>query len=124
MNEPARSLRERRLKRFAMKDVAGMLRSFDYAAHAALIDLAPDDLALRAWAQAWVDAVTDAFFRQYLETASGGAFLPSDRGEIELLLSTFLLEKGLYELRYELNSRPTWVRIPLRGLLELARGLA
>jgi maltose alpha-D-glucosyltransferase / alpha-amylase len=119
--EPARSLRERRLKRFAMKDVAGMLRSYDYAAHAALIDLAPDDLALRAWARAWVEAVTDAFFRQYLETAAGGVFVPGDRGEIELLLSTFLLEKALYELRYELNNRPTWAPIPIGGLLSLLR---
>jgi len=117
--EPARSLRERRLKRFAMKDVAGMVRSFDYAAHAAVFDLAPDDPELRAWAKAWVEAVADAFFRQYLETAAGGVFLPTDRGEIEVLLSTFLLEKALYELRYELNNRPTWAPIPIGGLLAL-----
>ena len=119
--EPARSLRERRLKRFAMKDVAGMLRSFDYAANAALFDFGPEDGALRSWAAAWVESVSDAFLRQYLDTAASGVFLPGDRGEIEVLLSTFLVEKALYELRYELNNRPTWAPIPIRGLLALLR---
>jgi maltose alpha-D-glucosyltransferase/alpha-amylase len=119
--EPARSLRERRLKRFAMKDVAGMLRSFDYAAHAALFDVAPDSAELWGWAELWVSEVSEAFLRQYLETAAGGVFLPAERGETELLLSTFLLEKALYELRYELNNRPTWTPIPIGGLLALLK---
>ena len=107
--EPARPLRERRLKRWAMKDVAGMLRSFAYAGLAAQVSEAEE----------WVGAASQAFLDAYLETARGASFLPRDDAERDLLLDVMLIEKALYELRYELDHRPEWVYIPLRGLANM-----
>jgi len=107
--EPARPLRERRLKRWALKDVAGMLRSYAYAGEAAAI----------ANGEEWARAAGDAFVQAYQETAAGGLFLPSSAEERDLLLDVLLIEKAMYELRYELDHRPDWVRIPLRGLVRL-----
>ncbi len=120
--EPARSLYERRLKRLALRDVAGMLRSFSYASQAALRTeqlQASASPRLEAWARFWVDSVSAAFLRSYLTTAGTASFVPQSTEDLDLQLSTMLLEKALYELRYELNSRPDWVRIPLRGILEV-----
>jgi len=120
--EPARSLYERRLKRLALRDVAGMLRSFSYASQAALRSeqlQASANPRLEAWARFWVDSVSAAFLRSYLTTAGTASFVPQSTEDLDLQLSTMLLEKALYELRYELNSRPDWVRIPLRGILEV-----
>jgi maltose alpha-D-glucosyltransferase / alpha-amylase len=108
--EPSRPLRERRLKRWAMKDVAGMLRSFAYAGRAADV----------AHGSEWARRAGEAFLQTYLETAGGAPFLPAGAEERELLLDTMLIEKALYELRYELDHRPEWAPIPLRGLAELA----
>ena len=128
--EPARTLSERRIKRSALRDVAGMLRSFHYAAHAALRDQAargvvsqPDARApLEARLTIWRRWVCAAFLRGYLAAAGDAAFLPRTREEIQVLLDVHLLEKAIYELRYELNNRPDWVRIPLLGILELLSG--
>jgi maltose alpha-D-glucosyltransferase / alpha-amylase len=120
--EPTRTLYERRLKRLALRDVAGMLRSFDYASQAALRSehLQPELLPrLEAWARFWVDSVSAAFLRSYLTTAGNASFVPQTNEDLDLQLTTMLLEKALYELRYELNLRPDWVRIPLRGILEV-----
>jgi maltose alpha-D-glucosyltransferase/alpha-amylase len=120
--EPTRTLYERRLKRLALRDVAGMLRSFSYAGQAALQSerIAPEKLArLEEWARFWVDSVSAAFLKSYLATAGPASFVPQTRDDLELQLTTMLLEKALYELRYELNMRPDWVRIPLRGILDL-----
>jgi len=120
--EPTRSLYERRLKRLALRDVAGMLRSFDYASQAALRsgNFEPTSAPrLEAWARFWVDSVSAAFLHSYLTTAGSASFVPQTAEDLDLQLSTMLLEKALYELRYELNSRPDWVRIPLRGILEV-----
>src|SRR5437868_2634093 len=120
--EPTRSLYERRLKRLAMRDVAGMLRSFSYASQAALrsSQAPPEAMAsLQAWARFWVDAVSAAFLKSYLSTAGAASWVPQPPEDLELQLTTMLLEKALYELRYELNLRPDWVRIPLRGILDL-----
>ncbi len=120
--EPTRSLYERRLKRLAMRDVAGMLRSFSYASQAALRspDITAERLpSLQAWARFWVDNVSAAFLRTYLATAGNASWVPQHAEDLELQLTTMLLEKALYELRYELNLRPDWVRIPLRGILDL-----
>jgi trehalose synthase-fused probable maltokinase len=108
--EPARPLRERRLKRWALKDVAGMLRSFAYAGQASDVP----------WAPEWARTAGEVFMRAYLDRAAGAAFLPSDEAERDLLLDAMLIEKALYELRYELDHRPDWVHIPLRGLSDLA----
>jgi maltose alpha-D-glucosyltransferase/alpha-amylase len=120
--EPTRTLYERRLKRLAMRDVAGMLRSFSYAASAALRSeqIEPERLAgLQEWARFWVDCVSAAFLKSYLATAGHASFVPQAKEDLELQLSTMLLEKALYEVRYELNLRPDWVGIPLRGILDL-----
>ena len=120
--EPTRTLYERRLKRLALRDVAGMLRSFHYASQAALRSdqMKPELLArLQPWARFWVDCVSVSFLRSYLSTAGPASFVPQAPADLEMQLTTMLLEKALYELRYELNSRPDWVRIPLRGIREL-----
>ena len=120
--EPTRSLYERRLKRLALRDVAGMLRSFSYASQAALRgqQAPPERLAeLQAWARFWVDSVSAVFLKSYLSTAGAASWVPQNQEELELQVTTMLLEKALYELRYELNLRPDWVRIPMRGILDL-----
>jgi trehalose synthase-fused probable maltokinase len=114
--EPARPLRERRLKATPLRDVAGMIRSFHYAAHSGMPHETPD---LEPWARFWYCWISAAFLRAYLATANGAEFLPVSRTEVKLLLDTFLLEKAMYELAYELNHRPDWVRIPLRGIAQL-----
>jgi maltose alpha-D-glucosyltransferase/alpha-amylase len=120
--EPARTLYERRLKRLALRDVAGMLRSFHYASETALKaeNIAPEAVErLQAWSRFWVGSVSAAFLRSYLSTAGAASFVPHTAEDLEMQLTTMLLEKALYELRYELNLRPDWVRIPLRGILDL-----
>jgi len=103
--------------------VAGMLRSFSYASHAALRaqQASPERLTadLQTWARVWVDWVSAAFLKSYLATAGSASWVPQNTDDLELQLTTMLLEKALYELRYELNLRPDWVRIPLRGILDL-----
>ena len=123
--EPARSLTERRLKRSPLRDVAGMIRSFHYAANAALLGHAPtvvrpEDLQqLEQWAMFWYHRVSAAFLDSYLETASVSDFLPESHEELSVLLDIYLLEKATYEISYELNARPDWVHVPIRGILQL-----
>ena len=122
--EPARPLSERRIKRSPLRDVAGMLRSFHYASYAALYGqvsgIRPEDFpALEPWAHFWYTWVSVAFLKAYLSVAKEKPFLPADPTEVQLLLDVYLLEKGMYELGYELNNRPDWVKVPLQGLLQL-----
>ncbi len=124
--EPAHTLTARRIKRSPLRDVAGMLRSFHYAAKARLIGAATgglireSDLAvLEPWARYWNRWISVAFLGAYLATASRGSFLPKSREELSALLDTYLMEKAIYELEYELNNRPDWVMLPLRGILNL-----
>jgi maltose alpha-D-glucosyltransferase/alpha-amylase len=122
--EPARSLEERRRKHSPLQDVAGMLRSFHYAAYAPLLSGSvprPDDeaVALSRWAAYWQKWVSGAFLKAYLEVAGDASFIPGIREELALLLDLYLLGKAIYELGYELNNRPTWVEIPLDGIAQL-----
>jgi maltose alpha-D-glucosyltransferase/alpha-amylase len=121
--EPARPLGERRLKRCALIDVAGMIRSFNYAAHHGLLEsrtIRPADHdTLEAYADLWSTRASQVFLGSYLDTASNAVFIPKDQDDLRLLLRSFLILKALYELRYELNNRPKWVAIPLRGILRL-----
>jgi maltose alpha-D-glucosyltransferase/alpha-amylase len=122
--EPARPLSERRIKRPAMKDVAGMVRSFHYAAHSTLLGANrtmyhDKAAALEPWLDFWYAWVSASFLRSYQSVAEGASFVPSTRGELEVLLDAFLLEKALYELGYEVNNRPDWVKIPIQGILDL-----
>jgi maltose alpha-D-glucosyltransferase/alpha-amylase len=125
--EPARTLAERRLKRSPLLDVAGMLRSFHYAARAALdatlrtAHVRPEDApALEPWLAFWIRWTGAAFLRAYLQAMEGAALLPRTPEERAILLHALLLEKALYEVGYELNNRPAWVGVPLRGVVELA----
>jgi maltose alpha-D-glucosyltransferase/alpha-amylase len=124
--EPARSLGERRLKRSPLRDAAGMLRSFDYAANAALFSATQRGMAhqgdlprLERWGEFWRCWVSSAFLRAYLNELGASDLLPAGRRDLEVLLSFLLLEKSVYELGYELNNRPAWVSIPVHGILSL-----
>jgi maltose alpha-D-glucosyltransferase / alpha-amylase len=124
--EPARPLGERRLKRSALVDVAGMLRSFHYAAHYSLFEsrtVRPEDRqALGAFADLWATRAGQVFLGAYLEAAANAVFVPFDRGDLRSLLRSYSILKAMYELRYELNNRPKWTAIPLRGLLQVVEG--
>ena len=124
--EPARALTERRAKALAMRDVAGMIRSFQYAAFAALfgqvpgVPSEPEAASLvETWAAAWNAYVSSTFLRAYFEQARDQLFVPAGWQERRILLDAFLLQKALYEVAYELNNRPDWLAIPLRGILTL-----
>jgi maltose alpha-D-glucosyltransferase/alpha-amylase len=123
--EPAKPLATRRRKQSPLRDVAGMLRSFSYAARSALNSFTqrhPEKYAtLELWAAAWENAAANAFLAGYRETIATNPLLPSDQ-EAQTMLTALLLEKALYELLYELNNRPTWLSIPLNGLLTLTQG--
>lgn len=112
--EPARPLAERRAKQCPLRDVAGMLRSFEYAAAVAG--------AGNPWAEAWRAWASVVYLGAYLDRAHGAPFLPASAHETAALLNLFLLEKALYEVEYELNSRPDWFVIPLAGLRRLLAG--
>jgi maltose alpha-D-glucosyltransferase/alpha-amylase len=122
--EPARSMAERRAKQSPLKDVAGMLRSFSYAAYAALFAFAvhaPDEyVRLEPWAESWQHWSSSAFLKGYAARLDGTGLLPDGRSSATLLRAS-ALDKALYELAYELNNRPDWIRIPLAGLLRLMR---
>ncbi|MEK6719105.1 MAG: maltose alpha-D-glucosyltransferase [Chloroflexota bacterium] len=127
--EPTKPLSERRLKRSALRDVAGMLRSFHYASYGSLLrqelgaEIRPEDVgALDGWVRAWNRWVGATFLTGYREATAGASFLPADDGDWAALLDAFLLEKACYELTYELNNRPGWVAIPIRGILQLLGG--
>jgi len=118
--EPGHSIEQRRAKQSPLRDVAGMLRSFSYVEHSALRTVAHNDVEfskLSPLARAWAAEVRAAFISAYdaeARSASLYSSLQPGRG----LLGLFELEKALYELRYELNNRPTWAGIPLQGILE------
>jgi maltose alpha-D-glucosyltransferase/alpha-amylase len=121
--EPGRPLAERRTKQSPLKDVAGMLRSFSYAANSSLatyLQTVPTDQTLAsAWSSAWERAVNEAFLSSYRETVSTR---PGLLPEVELsatVLRAFLIEKTIYELVYEMNNRPQWLYLPLQGLLDI-----
>jgi trehalose synthase-fused probable maltokinase len=121
--EPARPLAERRAKRSPLTDVAGMLRSYSYAAWSGLFaraqEMNREPMADRPWAAMWEHAVSGAFLQRYLETTDGASFLPRHSDARAGLLRLLMLDKALYELEYELNNRPDWILVPVEGLLEL-----
>jgi maltose alpha-D-glucosyltransferase/alpha-amylase len=124
--EPLRPVGERRIKRSPFRDVAGMLRSFEYATHVARAELAArgvmteDEAVLDALTSAWYTTAAHAFLHGYLETVETAPFVAGDDKEIVAALDTYGLEKALYEVDYELRSRPEWAGVPLRGVLRLA----
>ena len=124
--EPLRTLAERQEKHSPMKDVAGMLRSFAYAAMNIIFSqpaATPAETALLSGRLlAWEEWVRTAFLHGYLQQAAGASFLPAKEKHLELLLDSFILDKAFYELEYELNNRPAWLRIPLEGILAFLPG--
>lgn len=121
--EPSRPLEERRAKTCPLKDVAGMLRSFDYAAWAAVDAVSDNGRSSREsvtrYALSWRDEACRQFLAAYRETMADCPSVPERTSEANRLLETFLLEKAFYELVYEASNRPRWVSIPLRGVLGL-----
>ena len=122
--EPSRPLEERRAKHSALRDVAGMLRSFDYARHTALQQVAQgvgERERLAPLARQWERRVRTAFLQRYREVVVAGG-LYADAAAFDAaspLLAMFELEKALYELRYEIDNRPDWVAVPLAGIAAL-----
>ncbi len=122
--EPARPIEVRRRKQTPLKDVAGMLRSFSYAAFAGLDRFSqrrPEVRNLEPWARLWQNAVSTEFLAGYRQVIQADEHLLPPPAEAQSMLDACLLEKALYELQYELNNRPDWVRIPLAGILALLR---
>jgi maltose alpha-D-glucosyltransferase/alpha-amylase len=127
---PGQPLGDRRIKRSPLRDVVGLVRSFDYAAEATLLGLVStrgkatgvirneDRAALTPWAKAWRRWVHDALFTGYFATVGDAEFIPQDLGERNMIFRVMLLEKLLYELLGELRNRPHWLAIPLDGLAE------
>lgn len=126
--EPLRSISERRIKRSALRDVAGMIRSFQYASQVGLLGELPgmaireEDLPhVRPWAWFWFLWTSAVFVNAYLKQAAASTFLPQNRAEIDGLLEIYLLEKSLYELNYEMSHRPNWIAIPIHGILDVLK---
>jgi maltose alpha-D-glucosyltransferase/alpha-amylase len=122
--EPARTVGERREKTCVLRDVAGMVGSFHYAAHAAILRRDPGTPLAQSAADAvaeWERGAKKAFIKGYREATAGVASVPRDDAAFHALLDLFLIDKALYELRYEMSHRPDWIAIPLQGLLELSR---
>lgn len=123
--EPSRRLSERRIKRSPLRDAAGMLRSFDYAAQTVLFNhvagVVQKDAfsSFQDWAVFWSQWTSTQFLASYFRTIKPAAFATHGDAEVTTLLNVFLLEKAVYELAYELNNRPTWVQVPLGGILRL-----
>jgi maltose alpha-D-glucosyltransferase/alpha-amylase len=126
--EPARLLAERRQKQSPLKDVAGMLRSLSYAAYSGLdqfLAANPESAnsaaseTMAAWAVFWQNSVSSEFLRTYRATIAANPALLPPAQQSQAMLGAYLLEKALYELLYELNNRPSWLRIPLAGILAL-----
>jgi len=121
--EPARPISERRIKRSGLRDVAGMVRSFHYAAFTRLYsasDIRPEDArTLQPWATAWYQWVSSVFLKSYLQHVGRSPIVPKSRSDLALLFNIYLLEKAVYELGYELNNRPDWVHLPLAGISQL-----
>ena len=117
--EPSRSLSERRFKRSPMRDLAGMIRSFEYAAAYSIRHgpMRTEDVpALLPWARLWTRWASASFLRGYFDVAGDATYLPKGQDAFAAMLDFYLLDKAIYELRYELNNRPDWVGIPLEGI--------
>ena len=124
--EATRPLNERRMKRSLLRDIAVMLESFYYAANVALREeikngmiRSENMLLMEQWSTFWYTWVSRSFLKAYLQNTKSSSFLPQSEQEIQVLLDAYLLEKAIYELDYELTSRPEWVEIPLARIQQL-----
>lgn len=124
--DPSRPLSERRIKRSPLRDVAGMIRSFHYAAHAALYGKVPGIVVkageadlLERWANTWYRCVSATYLQGYMERAGDAAFIPKSRDQLITLLGAYVLEKAMIEVSHEMEHRPDWASIPIKGILDL-----
>ncbi|HZD23861.1 MAG TPA: phosphotransferase, partial [Acidimicrobiia bacterium] len=123
--EPQRPLSQRRLKRLALRDVAGMIRSYHYAVVRSMRQVAEsgideeDRTTLEQWGVSIHSLLAAAFLHGYRETVDGSGVVPQDPDHFRLLLDALIVEKAAYELEYELNNRPDWIEIPLQGILSI-----
>jgi len=124
--EPSRPIAERRRKAPAARDMAGVIRSIDYSATAALeraMRLNPDNRSqLAAALDGWREQSTRALWEAYRANLTDGRLWPEDDIQSERLLAFFLLEKAIYEIGYELANRPDWLLVPLKGTLRILAG--
>ena len=124
--EPARPFAERRQKTSPLKDVAGMLRSFDYAARTsarAVVPPAPEAaVRARALVAAWCELAQSSFLDAYRQAVAGSGAIPVNGRQAKRLLDLFMIEKALYEVAYEAANRPDWLSVPLSGLHRMLGG--
>ena len=123
--EPESTITERKYKHSPLKDVAGMIRSYYYAVSAKLFNSPEteqvDEQTLQRAADRWYKLIRDTFTEEYFAVFGNNHLLFKNNNEINYLLQFHLLEKAVYELGYEINYRPTWVKIPLKGIVEVIR---
>ncbi|GAB3892691.1 hypothetical protein GCM10028803_05780 [Larkinella knui] len=123
--EPESSISERKIKHSPLKDVAGMIRSYHYAVSAKLFGstetehIDPDHL--QRVSERWYKLIRDTYMDAYLETIGSPHPLYKNNSEVNFLLLVYLLEKAVYELGYEISYRPAWVKIPLKGIMDVIR---
>jgi maltose alpha-D-glucosyltransferase/alpha-amylase len=120
--EPARPLSDRKMKRSPLRDVAGMMRSFQYAAYAGLWQRSmrqQDVPFLERWADLWYRQMSSVFLQSYLNTTANAVFIPKNTNDLQIIVESYLLDKAVYEIGYELNNRPSWVLIPVRGIKQI-----
>ncbi len=121
--EPVKPINERRLKRSAFRDIAGMIRSFHYAIYNVLLQNTSfefeDKNALEPWAELLYQTLKNTFLEAYLATVKEASFIPKNEETLVILLKAYLLDKSIYELSYELNNRPDWIEIPIKGIKQI-----
>lgn len=121
--EPAKRYSERRLKFSALRDVAGMIRSFNYAGYGSLFlegqARQADVEMLEPYAELWSHYMSGFFMAAYLEKVKGSLLVPDNKEDLKIMMDVFLLSKVFYELNYELNNRPDWLIIPIKGILNI-----
>ncbi|MDR5590136.1 maltose alpha-D-glucosyltransferase [Christiangramia sp. SM2212] len=118
--DPSKSFSERRIRRSAMRDLAAMIRSLHYAAYSNI--LSPEysqqrkEGNLEEWAETWHYYISRLYIKGYFDKAGSKDYVPKDQEDFKILMHTFLLEKALIELNYEIENRPEWIIIPIRGI--------
>ncbi len=123
--EPESSIAERKIKHSPLKDVAGAIRSYHYAVCSKLFNARETDAInpehLQRVSDRWFYLIRDTFLNAYLDEFGAPHPLFANNNETNFLLLVYLLEKAVYELGYEISYRPTWVKIPLRGIIDVVR---
>ena len=124
--DPSKSFSERRLKRSPLRDVASMIRSFQYIAHEGFLtnnQIPKEDLeSLMPYAALWAHYMNMFFVKAYLDAVEGSAFVPKDKKEFQIMLQTYLFDKSFADLNYELNNRPEYVQVPLNNIQAIFNG--